>query len=383
MAAATTIELFSDHWVLAGARPPEVSRRHHVLALVLQFEALTLMPLVALTLVEGTTLSGPHPLLQDANVLTRAVVGPLLLALGPVVDRALRRSLALLHASGLVNAREGDRIRSEIRRLHDSRLLAVALLGLALAATFSTRERFLAAPGAWQVDARGPELSLAGWWSTLISAPALVALGLRWLARLGLWGVALAKLASHVRPVALHPDLLGGLGPLTRTHRVFCAVLLALSAGLAGGSWEELSRSGRPAATLAVPAGVLAAVLVLAYVAPLLPLAPRLLQAKRAALARFSVLAARQAADFDRTFLDRGGAGEPLLDQPAFSAHIDLSSSFERLRSLRVLPVGLDTLVLPAGALALPFLAVFARDAEIEQRLRELAPMLLRLVIPE
>jgi hypothetical protein len=221
-------------------------------------------------------------------------------------------------------------------------------------------------------------LSPAGWWYSVVSLPFFQFLLWRWAWRLAVWGHLLWRI-SRLDLVLLpaHPDGAGGLGSLGVAHVDLSPLAFACSGMMAATFAEQLAFGGTQLAELAVPAVSLILGLTAALIAPLTLFSPRLLEVKQRGLLEYGVLASHYARAFDAKWL-RGGTrqDEPILGTADIQSLADLSSSFQIMVDMRILPIRMSQIVMLAMSAAVPLLPlllfVFPLDELIISGIRSL-----------
>lgn len=178
----------------------------------------------------------------------------------------------------------------------------------------------------WQ-RADGPlNLSAAGWWHLLVSAPLVLGLILSWLWRIGVWMRFLHLLSRmELRLVPSHPDKAAGLEFVALSPRIFAPLAFAvgvLTAGTLGNEVIHLHLD--PMNHIAVPLAT-AAVVVALLVSPPLLFARRLMLTRRRGVFEYGALARRVGAEFEAKWLANDKTiDSSALDEPDFSATTDL-----------------------------------------------------------
>jgi len=229
--------------------------------------------------------------------------------------------------------------------------LALLLLTVTLTALWFWRIREWLT-GEWQVV--GERMTLAGWWYSLIAMPVLRFLMLLWLWRLLLWAWVLWRTARlDLNPQPTHPDRAGGLAFLGATQAAFGLLVFAFGVQLSCALADLVSyRDENLWAYIGhVVAFVLMSVTVL--LVPLLPFVPRLWQAREKSLVSLRGSGYRSAKHLERRLQDNETGGS-LSEE--ISAQSDLGVLYENARSMNVVPVELQHILVMVLAALLPFL---------------------------
>jgi len=251
-----------------------------------------------------------------------------------------------------------------IMRLRDRVLPELVMLAIAyLAPLFLGRTEFLFVNGitSWHtLGADTQELSLAGWWFRVVSAPVFRFLLLRWIWRMFLWTLFIWRVSKiRLYLVATHTDLAAGLGFLSEGQKAYSPIVFAGGTVIAGSVLNAIRYEGETLGSLKfamIAYGVLA---IIVLVVPLLVVTPVLIGVKRKALREYGGLVTRHNQAFDQKWIgDKHVEGEKILGNPDPSSLTDLGTSFDVVRRMGIVPVDKPTLVALALAAALPMLPV-------------------------
>jgi hypothetical protein len=347
------------------------------------------LPLLALSALRGQMLGGgvAVPFLADISVHVRFLVAiPLLIVAELVVHRRMRPLVNQFLEEDLIPESARTRFDAAIAsliRLRNSVLAEVLLIAFVygFGIMFLWRQHMALDTATWYAtpSAGGSTLSLAGMWYGFVSLPIFQFLVVRWFFRLFIWARFLWQ-ASRIdlKLVPTHPDRAGGLGFLSKSLAAFLPLAAAFGAVLAGPLADRIFHAGAklPEFKMQIAAAVI--VLVSLFVGPLLVFAPRIAQAKRRGFLEYGALAERYVREFDVKWL-RGGApaGEPLVGSGDIQSLADLANSFEVVRTMRVVPVALQDILIIAIAVLVPIAPLLLTVMPLEDLLK-LALGLLR-----
>jgi len=307
------------------------------------------------------------PFLLDYAVQVRFLIAlPILILAESGIDRRWQIITQQFLHSGLVDEEEiapFERIIQQITRLRDRVLPEMLMVVMAYLAPLFLGKTEVLMHGitSWHMlGGASEELSLAGWWFRLISAPLFRFLLLRWIWRMFLWTLFIWRV-SRIRLylVATHSDLAAGLGFLSEGQKAYSPIVFAGGTVIAGSVLNAIRYEGETLSSLKVAMiayGVLAVILL---VVPLFVVTPLLLGVKRKALREYGSLVTHHNQSFDSKWIrdQRHGGGE-ILGNPDASSLIDLGSSFTVIRQMGIVPIDKPTLVTLALAAALPMLPV-------------------------
>ena len=315
---------------------------------------ITWVPLLVLSLLEGRAWWGQVevPFLLNAEVHTRFLVAlPLLLVAELTVHVRMRRLLGQFAARNLVAAADKPRVDSALDaalRLRNSVAAELLLIVVIVAVGFPLRGYIAVDANTWAGAAGGAgfdNLSLGGWWHTLISLPLYQFLMLRWYFRLFIWTRFLWHVSRiSLRLVPTHPDRVGGLGFLTNIVYAFTPLLVAHGALLAGLIADRIFFDGAKLPQFTVEIIGFVGVLVFLVLCPLMVFAGQLARAKRTGLGEYGVLAQEYTREFDAKWL-RGARdrSEPLVGSADIQSLADLGNSFEVIKTMRLVPFTKET----------------------------------------
>ena len=354
--------------------------------------AVAWIPLVVLAAVQGYLLRDDprESLLLDLSVYSRYLIALPLFVLAETICLP-RLALIARHFGRAGLVQEPDRpvydqlIHSTGRLLHSRRAAAVIVLAAyALSLSFGrsvSPVSYAATASTWVapvVDGT-PSLSLAGLWRGLVSQPLLIVLLGVWLWRVALWTRFLNGVAQlDLRLVPAHPDLAGGLRFVATSLPPFAVLAFALGAWLAGGVANAVLYDARAPREFRNELIMLLVLVLMLFAGPLLVLARPLIRARLRGALEYGALAGVVGQYFEERWLERGSAVDAgALVAPDFSATTDLYSITANVRAMRVIPVGLKSLLPLLVATLLPFVPVVLIALPVEQVMQFVGKLLL------
>ena len=351
------------------------------------FVIIAWLPLLGLTVAEGTALGGSAlPFLSDLDAQIRLLLGVPLLLAGELTAQRHLRSVRGFPERGIVAP--SDRLHFEqlcesIRQLRSSAAVEVLLLAASLSLGYWFGHPNGARGGSSWYAAPGPagELPLtgAGWWYVLVSLPLFRFLLLRWYFRLALWYAFLWQVSRlPLRLNALHPDRAGGIGFLGGSLLGLLPFLVAQTATIAGALAGQILHDGvAPSAVRLDVAGAM--VLVMAM--PVLPLTfffSTLARTRRHGLEAYGTLSMRYVDEFGAKWLrGPGAASEPVLGSADIQSLADLSNAHAVVQEMGMLPVSLHTVARVAILVALPFLFLLLTSMSVADLIQRVLAKLL------
>jgi hypothetical protein len=227
-------------------------------------------------------------------------------------------------------------------------------------------------------SAEGAKFSLAGLWFSYLSLPIFQFLLCRWYFRMFIWTRFLWQVSRiDLSLVPTHPDRVGGLGFLSETVYAFIPLLLAHGALLAGVFANRIFHLGDKLPDFMIEILVLVVLLMCVVLGPLLVFAPQLGRAKRMGFREYGTLAERYVRDFDAKWL-RGGApaDERLVGSGDIQSLADLANSFDVVRTMRIAPFTMQTIVLLAAATVAPITPLLLTVMPLKDLLKKLLGIL-------
>ncbi len=237
----------------------------------------------------------------------------------------------------------------------------VCLLIAALVAVLSYVNLHKSHVASWAVRTGpdGDRLTLAGWWTVLVSYPLFVFLFLRGLWRHFVWTRLMRTIASlDLRLVASHPDGKGGLAFLAEYPNAYMLFVFGISSVVAAALAKHSLRESLSLSTFTlVVSGWLVIVLAL-FAYPLSAFSVPLMRMKQAGLLLLSTQATRYHRAAERKLLGRN----VIAEDPAEAGEevADPSKQFDVTRKLSTMLISRAAIVPVAGAALLPFVVVGA-----------------------
>jgi hypothetical protein len=348
------------------------------------YTALAWLPLAIWAAFSHRLFEGPagESLLQHFGVNARCLIGiPLLILAEASLHKTLSAMIPQFTRSGIVApaARAGlERILRDSRRLRDTSLPWVLMLGVALAWTVIDTPDPNADEMAWAVHSDG-RLGFGGLWLAYVARPIFFALLLGWLWRLGLMVVLFVRIGRlDLSLVPTHPDRVGGLGFIEPLPKAVSLVTFALAAVLASRWAHEVLYHGQSLAALKLPAAVFVVGWALLLLLPLVALAPALMGVKRRALPEYSALVEEHGRLVNRRWIQ----GQPvpdheLLDAPEIGSVADTAAIYQSVAAMRPFPISKRSLMAILVPIAVPMLIVVALQIPIKEVLLKLLKTLI------
>ena len=351
---------------------------------VVTFMLAAWVPILALSVFEGHALDGnvAVPFLRDFDVHIRFLVAmPLLLVsellvhqrIRPIVEQFLARDLIPKGAIARFNTSVASALRLRNSVVAEVvMIVAVYVFGI----TIVWRHYTVLSAATWYAtpSPNGIVLSLAGIWYGYVSLPLFQFLLIRWYFRMFIW----ARFLWQVSRIELiltptHPDRVGGIGFLSNTMFAFASLAAAHGALLAGLLANRIFYAGAKLTEYKFEIAFIVVWMLCLTLGPLLVFCLQLASAKRRGSLEYGALAERYVRAFDTKWLHGGAAGDELLIGSAdIQSLADLSNSFEVVRSMHLIPVTRDGLVLLVAATLAPVVPLLLTMMPLEDLLKAL-----------
>jgi len=330
------------------------------------------LPLLLLATVEALIVAGRVQVpffLDPVPHVSYLITVPLLFFAEAAVDRAWAETVGGFEQGGFVPRSEGARFAEAVAEAHNGRdlvaveaALLVAALGFSIAdALGGERTHRFSSWLAPLPEAIG-QLSLAGWWNTLVAAPLYTFLFYRWVWRLFLWARFLWRMTGlNLHLVAYHPDRAGGLGFLVFLPLAGAVLVFARAVTLAAVFSARILFAGAALADFRIAFAVFLVLALGLLLGPLLLFLPELARLRHQGILEYGAFAAEYGRDFRRKWIKKDNpGGDPPLGSSDIQSLADLGNSFEIVESMRVVPCTLRTVLLVVVAATLPMLPVLA-----------------------
>ena len=344
------------------------------------------VPLAILSLLQSSDHlpQGGYRFFSDFGVHARSLIAaPLLVIAEAVCARRLGAIARVFLDEGLIKEHERqlfDSTVASVKRARESisAEIVIGLLAYAIVAALARSIPYDQFQG-WYRSADGVSLSLAGWWSALVSVPLLLVLILGWMWRLMLWTRFLWLMSRlDLKLFPAHPDRVAGLAFIGYSVRAFSIVALAFTIIVAGRLINLiLYHNGLPPADI-IATAVFLCIVALLFVAPLAAFSGRLLTEWRRGVSEYGALAAKVGEDFERKWLGRNLAlDQNILEVSDFSTMTDLNSVVANVYQMRFLPLDMTSLIFLVATMLLPFVPILLMTAPTGTILEALKKLLI------
>ena len=270
-----------------------------------------------------------------------------------------------------------DRIVAAAARLRDASRPELALLGLALIASQFVVWNLGGKPFMAGRVALDRQMIAARWWYALVSLPMFQFLVYRALWRWAIWTQMVWRLSRlRLQPIALHPDLAGGLEFLSRPSLGFCHVIAALSAAQAGVWADRILHNGLKVTELKIEASVFIGTAIVAALGPLVCFAGQLWRCQFEGRHQYGRLATDYTRLFQARWIERRDR-DALLGSADIQSLADLANGYNVVDRMWFLPFGPRTVVAVAAAALAPMIPVALLEVPLRQLLLRLGGALI------
>jgi hypothetical protein len=338
-------------------------------ARIIAFWILTWMPMLLFALLEGRALGATprESFLLDFSTYARFFLAvPMLILAEAVIGPRLRGAAMHFLDGKYIRPEDYPRFEQAVARVarwRESKLAELVIIALAFGGpwVFTAETVTGGAAQTWR-NVLAPHTSLGvsmtGLWYYFVALPILQFFWYRWLWRMIVWCrflIAISRL--NLRLVATHADQAGGLGFLGTSHLSFGMLSFALAAVLSAEVAFMLTYEQAQIDAFKIEFLFFLIITEIVFFGPLLCFVPILIRTRLAWMRAYSMLVAR----YNRAFHDRWITGEEtpdatLLGSADIQSLADLGSSFEYIRSMKIVPLSPRVIIQLALVTTLPCL---------------------------
>lgn len=354
-----------------------LSNDSHTGVRILLLSGIAWLPLVVLTLIDGTFISDDItiPFVKDVVPYVRGlVIIPLLVMADNVIEPMMARIVGYLRTSGVVPEPERERLDTAVNRmtyLINVKWIQLTIVMLALMVSWLLRTDYVdmwkeEGVTSWAlhlVDGDVDE-TLAGLWFLFVTSPLVSFLFYRWIWRYFAWIIFLYRVSRlKLELYASHTDLAGGLGILGGAQSLFAILFLVMATMLSSQLANNLLYEGENLLDEKVVVVVFIIISVVLVEAPLLFFTRKLFNLKRRALVEYGTLQHQISGDFHHHWIS--DESKKLVDSMQPSAMADYSAVYEIVSGMRIMPLNPRIIVVLAVILMLPFLPLVLTEESI------------------
>jgi hypothetical protein len=181
----------------------------------------------------------------------------------------------------------------------------------------------------------------------------------------------------NLQLVTTHADKAAGLGFLTSGQKAFGPIVFAGGAVIAAQIGNAIAYEGETLSSLKAPMIAYGFTAMVILVAPLLVVGALRRKVKKQGLLKYGSLVTAHDQLFETKWINRKPpVGAVLLGNQDASSLIDLASSFQLIRDMRIVPIDRQTLILLALAALSPVVPIVLMVTPVDQLIRMVLKML-------
>jgi hypothetical protein len=224
----------------------------------------------------------------------------------------------------------------------------------------------------------GNSITLAGWWSLLISLPLFWFLALRGLWRHFVWSLLLRSIAQlKLRLVSTHPDGRAGLGFVAEYPNAYVIFVFGVSCAVAASVGKNFLQEPASLSTFStLMAGWLVVVLAL-FAFPLATFGAPLRELKKATLERLSTQATQYHRLAERKLTGSNVVADDASETEQFTDVADPSKQYDLTRKQSTMLMSRSAVVPVSAAALIPFAALAATQVPFKDVLSVVKKLLL------
>ena len=366
-----------------------LSNDSHTGIRILLLSGIAWLPLVVLTLIDGTFISDDItiPFIKDVVPYVRGlVIIPLLVMADNVIEPMMTRIVRYLRVSGIVPGSELERLDRAVNRmayLMNNKWIQAIIVILAVLVSWLLRTDYVdmwkeEGVTSWALWSKQGEVdeTMAGLWFLFITSPLISFLFYRWIWRFIAWTLFLYRVSRlKLELYASHTDLAGGLGIFGGGQSLFGILFMVMATMISSQLANNLLYEGEHLVDIRLIVLVFIVLSIIVIEAPLLFFTGKLFNLKRKALAEYGALEQQISGDFHRQWIT--DEGEKLVDSMQPSAMADYSAVYEIVNSMRIVPLHPRVIALLAVILVLPFLPLVLTEQSIWDVLNKIGESVL------
>ena len=366
-----------------------LSNDGHTGVRILILSGIAWLPLVVLTLLDGTFISADiaMPFVRDVIPYVRGlIVIPLLVMADNVIEPMMSRTVKYLGSSGIVPESQRPHLEAGVEStayLLNAKWMQVILVVAAVLVSWAMQMDYIEmwkekGVTSWALHMEGGDVdeTLAGAWFLLVTSPMVSFLLYRWIWRFIVWSVLLYRVSRmELELYASHTDLSGGLGMVGAGQSLFVIVFLVMAALLSSELASNILYEGDALVDAKLVVLVFVVVSIVVIAVPLLFFIRKLFNLKRRALAEYGALQQQISRDFHHHWIDDKTA--KLVDSMQPSAMADYSAVYDIVSGMRVVPLNPKAIIVLAAILVMPFLPLALTEQSIWDVLKLIGDSLL------
>ena len=354
-----------------------LSNDSHTGTRILVLSGIAWLPLVVLTLIDGTLFSDDItiPFVKDVVPYVRGlVIIPLLVMADNVIEPMMGRIVRYLRVSGIVPESERESLDRAVTRmayLMNIKWIQLIIVVLAVMISWWLRTDYVdmwkeEGVTSWALQYKEGDVdeTMAGMWFLFITSPLVSFLFYRWIWRFIAWILFLYRVSRMKLDLyASHTDLAGGLGIFGGGQSLFGIVFLVMAAMISSQLANDLLYEGEHLVDIRLIVMVFVIMSGIVIEAPLLFFTRKLFNLKRKALAEYGALQHQISGDFHHHWIT--DESKKLVDSMQPSAMADYSAVYEIVSGMRIVPLNPRVLIVLGVILVVPFLPLALTEQSI------------------
>jgi hypothetical protein len=356
---------------------------------ILILSGIAWLPLVVLTLIDGTFISDDVtiPFVKDVIPYVRGLIAiPLLVMADNIIEPMMSRTLKYLRTSGVVPEAEHARLdeaTDKMTYLINTKWIQMVLVILVVLVSWVLRADYVdmwteSDVTSWALHLENGEIdeTMAGIWFLLVTSPMVSFLLYRWVWRFIAWSILLYRVSRmELELYASHTDLAGGLGVIGSGQVLFGIVFLILASLVSSELASNILYEGDNLVNVKQLALVYIFIAIIVIALPLLFFTEKLFALKRKALVEYGALQQQISRDFHHHWIS--DESRKLVDSMQPSAIADYSAVYEIVSNMRIVPINPKAMIILAALLLLPFLPLVLTEQSIWDVLKTIGDSVL------
>ena len=346
--------------------------RYHPWRRIILFAALTWLPLLFLTAVEGTLTGSSVKItfFSDWVPHVRFLFAlPLLVYADWIIDPYMAATVKLFQVSDLVpkHAKStNDEALKKLIRSRDVIWIDAVLFGLAFGLVWVLKFIYGVSTldietSSWMMMTLGEveKLTPAGWWLMSVSIPFIQFIFYRWIWRLIIWVRYMNSLSNlGLMLQSTHPDKVGGLDVLIGAQFSFGVIFAALGATESARLANEIIYLGIPLSEMYLTIFIFVLICFAIITVPLCTFFTPLFSTKRRDLRRYSALAIKLSMGFKKDWIKKtnGGQGNEPGKAVRPNTVTAYSNIYKTISSMNLIPLKRQQVISLLIILVAPFL---------------------------
>ena len=366
-----------------------LSNSSHTGIRILLLSGIAWLPLVILSLIDGTFISDDItiPFVKDVVPYIRGlVIIPLLVMADNIIEPMMTRIVRYLRVSGIVPESEQERLNRAVNRmahLMNVKWIQAIIIILAVLISWWLRTDYVdmwkeegVTSWALYLAGGGVDDTMAGAWFLFVTSPLVSFLFYRWIWRFVVWTLFLYRVSRlKLELYASHTDLAGGLGIFGDGQSQFGIVFLVMAAMISSQLANDLLYEGEHLVDIRMIVLVFVVLSIALIEVPLLFFTRKLFNLKRKALAEYGALQHQISGDFHHQWIT--GEGKKLVDSMQPSAMADYSAVYEIVSGMRIVPLNPRVFIILGVILLVPFLPLALTEQSIWDVLKTIGDSVL------